>query len=214
MVMQKPWLLVSSLFWVIASVLLALPISGSVSGEGVFAVADLGFWVCLQYTAMAFGMFGVWWVSANWKGKHFRWLIGLALVLRLVLIPIDSYTSNDIKRYLWDGKVALSGYDPYRTAPSSLPPSLHEQWSPPPEHNAYPSLYPPLAMGMFFLAATAGPEGAFWVWKVFVFLAGGRLVIGGLLPTETGGAAVAYGTIGTIAHSGIRGRCCRAPGYF
>ncbi|MGS2722873.1 hypothetical protein ACVBEJ_03950 [Porticoccus sp. GXU_MW_L64] len=179
MLLQKPRLLVSSLFLVVASVLLAFPIAGSVGGDGVFPAADIGFWVCLQYTAMALGMFGVWRSSVHWTTQQFRWLIGLALLLRLLLIPVDSYTSNDIKRYLWDGKVALSGYDPYRTAPASLPPSLHEQWAPPPEHNAYPSLYPPLAMGMFSLAATAGPQGAFWVWKIVVFLAGAGLLLVG-----------------------------------
>ncbi|MCV6604668.1 MAG: hypothetical protein OIF34_05145 [Porticoccaceae bacterium] len=181
---RKSWL--AGLLLVIVPVVACYPLANSVDGAGWFPVADMGFWVCVQYITMAAGMFSLWWLMGRSAPQRFtaqlRWLMVLAVLLRLSLIPVDSYTSNDIKRYLWDGKVALSGYDPYRTVPSD--PSLqllHAHWSPPPEHNAYATLYPPLAMAAFAFVAAAGPEWAPWVWKTAVALANIALLLVGLL---------------------------------
>ncbi|UTW44420.1 hypothetical protein KFE80_08420 [bacterium SCSIO 12696] len=182
--MSRSWWLAGCLLLVTIAVILAYPLAESAEGEGFFHPSQIGFWVCLQYSAMAIGMLGVWYAArrstASQWAAQLKWLLALGVLLRVLLIPVDSYTSNDIKRYLWDGKVALSGYDPYTTPPSSLPlQPLHSDWSPPPEHNAYASLYPPLAMASFTAAATAGPQWAPWIWKILVSLANiGLLFVG------------------------------------
>ncbi|MBD2842731.1 glycosyltransferase 87 family protein [Erythrobacter rubeus] len=82
-------------------------------------------------------------------------------------------TSNDSERYLWDGAVALAGFDPYQTAPDH--PSvagLRGLWATPPEHAQYATLYPPAALALFAFAASFGPDLAFWVWKAILALAG------------------------------------------
>jgi hypothetical protein len=42
-----------------------------------------------------------------------------AIVLRLVLLPGTPTLSDDFYRFVWDGRVQLSGINPYRHAPSS-----------------------------------------------------------------------------------------------
>jgi len=96
----------------------------------------------------------------------------LAITACLCLGFIAPYTSNDSERYLWDGAVFLSGFDPYITAPND--PSvayLREIWSTPEEHAKYPTLYPPGGLSLFAICALAGPVYGIWVWKFLTTLA-------------------------------------------
>lgn len=105
--------------------------------------------------------------SQTWQ--DYNWLIAIGILARLILIPVDPYLSNDIDRYLFDGKVALLGLDPYRTAHNAPElSSIIQQWQPPAEHTQYASLYPPAAMLFFTLSATAGELYAPLVWKSIV----------------------------------------------
>jgi len=95
-----------------------------------------------------------------------------SLVLCIFLAPLLPYTSNDSERYLWDGAVFLSGFDPYITAPDSpLIFQLREVWPTPEEHAEYSTLYPPGALILFSICALAGPVYGIWVWKIMVTLA-------------------------------------------
>ncbi|MBL4796906.1 MAG: DUF2029 domain-containing protein [Oleispira sp.] len=104
------------------------------------------------------------------RQKNIFWqVMVLGIVLRLLLIPIDSYTSSDTTRYLFDGKLAYEGIDPYQTAHDAPElQSLKEQWAPPEEHAKYATLYPPLALSLFAISASAGIEYAPLVWKLIV----------------------------------------------
>ncbi len=44
----------------------------------------------------------------------------IALVLRLILVPIDPSLSDDIYRYLFEGRMVLDGLNPYLHAPSAV----------------------------------------------------------------------------------------------
>ena len=47
------------------------------------------------------------------------WLVlGVALVMRAVLIPNPLLLSSDIYRYVWDGRVQAAGINPYRYIPA------------------------------------------------------------------------------------------------
>ena len=47
--------------------------------------------------------------------KH---ILILGIILYLIFLPMGILTSNDAERYLWDGAVLVSGFDPYITAPN------------------------------------------------------------------------------------------------
>jgi alpha-1,6-mannosyltransferase len=44
-------------------------------------------------------------------------IIGVAILLRLILLPALPLTSDDIFRYVWDGRVQAAGINPYRYVP-------------------------------------------------------------------------------------------------
>lgn len=100
--------------------------------------------------------FGAWWWAARrvetWNGS--AGLLGVAILLRLLLLPLPPSLSDDTLRYVWDGRVVSAGFDPYRLAPESetLSPLRDELWQRMP-HKHVPTVYPPLALGFFTLAS-------------------------------------------------------------
>jgi hypothetical protein len=56
-------------------------------------------------------------------------VIGVAVVLRLAALAGQPILSDDLYRYAWDGRVQVSGTDPYRYTPSSVHlADLREDW--------------------------------------------------------------------------------------
>lgn len=95
----------------------------------------------------------------------------LSLIILIALFPLSPLTSNDSQRYLWDGAVFMAGFDPYITAPNDgVVSELRTLWPTPPEHEKYPTLYPPGAMILFGLASLGRPIYGFWIWKFIVTL--------------------------------------------
>lgn len=98
------------------------------------------------------------------------WLLACGVLARLALVTVPTFTTVDVTRYLWDGKLALLGYDPYRTAP--LAPgltALRAEWLPRGVHLELATIYPPVAVGLFALAALGGDPGTAWLlWKMLV----------------------------------------------
>jgi hypothetical protein len=77
-----------------------------------------------------------------------------AVVFRLVLVWGDPVASDDIYRYLWDGRVAASGVNPYRLAPADGE-LAHLHTPELPARVTFPemrTIYPPLAQGLFWLS--------------------------------------------------------------
>jgi hypothetical protein len=76
-----------------------------------------------------------------------------ACLLRLLLLPLPTTLSDDALRYLWDGKVARAGFNPYALAPVApeLSPLRDPSWRRLP-HTDVPTVYPPLAMTAFSIA--------------------------------------------------------------
>jgi len=108
-------------------------------------------------------------------------VLGGALALRLLALPMAPVLSNDVFRYAWDGRAVLSGANPYRLAPEadellSLRRENPEIWSRM-HHQEVPTVYPPLALGLFAVgAATPVPVGA-----IKVLLAAADLALCALL---------------------------------
>jgi hypothetical protein len=80
----------------------------------------------------------------------------LALAWRIVLLGAAPLVSDDVYRYVWDGRVQQHGLDPFRTAPADPALSrLHTDVTRriDPVNAALPSIYPPLAQ-RYFLGVT------------------------------------------------------------
>ncbi len=103
----------------------------------------------------------------------------VAAVLRLLLLPLPPTLSDDVLRYVWDGKVVRSGLNPYLLAPEA--PELEhlrdELWQRMP-HRQVPTVYPPLALAVFCIASVLPrPLLSVKVLLVLVELAGCWLLI-------------------------------------
>lgn len=79
----------------------------------------------------------------------------VAALLRLTLLPLPPTLSDDLLRYVWDGRVTAAGQNPYRWAPEApeLASLRDERWRKMP-HKEVPTVYPPLALGAFSIAAS------------------------------------------------------------
>ena len=101
----------------------------------LLAVAALALWALVRATRRRpWGLAGV---------------LALAALLRLLLLPLPPELSRDVWRYLWEGRVAAAGGNPYVTAPDA--PSLvglrDEGWARV-HHRDVPTVYPPLPLAM------------------------------------------------------------------
>ncbi|MFW5966161.1 MAG: hypothetical protein ACOCV2_01530 [Persicimonas sp.] len=93
-----------------------------------------------------------------------RWsyLIAAAVAVRLVFLFAEPVLSDDIFRYVWDGRVAAAGINPFAEAPASeaLAHLRDETIWPAINHPEIPTIYPPIAQGLFRLnAALDGGTG-------------------------------------------------------
>ena len=87
--------------------------------------------------------------------RSVAWILGVALVARLLLIPSAPTLSEDAYRYLWDGSLVRDGINPYVHAPSD--PALQERRNDlfaRLNHADVPTIYPPAAQ-LFFGAVAA-----------------------------------------------------------
>ncbi|MGE5681898.1 MAG: hypothetical protein ACM34K_13545, partial [Bacillota bacterium] len=79
-------------------------------------------------------------------------VITAAIIFRLTVLFVFPTASDDINRYIWDGKVITNGINPYRYAPNDPQLNyLHSQTLP--ANVNFPSMktiYPPLAQMVFF----------------------------------------------------------------
>lgn len=96
-------------------------------------------------------------------------VLGGALLFRLLLLPAPPGLSDDVYRYLWDGRVLLAGVNPYRFSPlapelASLRDALWTHIN----HPELPTIYPPLLMVAFALVAFVSPT--ILAWKAFLVL--------------------------------------------
>jgi alpha-1,6-mannosyltransferase len=113
-------------------------------------------WTSLLLLSAAFAVF---FFAVNRAEKSeaelpLRHLLLVAAGLRLLLLPLPASLSDDTLRYLWDGRVLLAGFDPYRLAPDDqlLAPLRDADWEAMP-HRQVPTVYPPLAQALFLAAA-------------------------------------------------------------
>jgi len=105
------------------------------------------------------------------RGPRFLTVVLLfAVLLRIGAVFAPPYLSDDIYRYVWDGRVQAAGINPYRFVPDS--PQLErlqdDRIYPRINRSDYaPTIYPPVAQ-FIFLAATRVSESITWMKMVMV----------------------------------------------
>jgi len=101
--------------------------------------------------------------------KSLLWFIVFGALFRIVLIPAEPILSDDIYRYLWDGRIFAAGINPYKFAPTDI--QLLEFR----DQIVYPFInfpeiatsYPPVSQLMFFINNLIG--GSVLSWKILLF---------------------------------------------
>lgn len=113
--------------------------------------------------------YGVWfalflYVTWRWgdKPEHRRFLLGAGIVLRVAMVFGLPLLSDDIYRFLWDGRLWAAGIHPFLYTPREflelgltapgIDAGLFARLNSPDYH----TVYPPLAQSVFYLSALAG----------------------------------------------------------
>lgn len=96
-------------------------------------------------------------VATRWRVSPEGVVLLFAVAFRLVLVPTPPSLSDDLHRYVWDGRVQTYGINPYRYAPAAdeLRELRDEAWT----HVNHPeisTIYPPFAEGFYFAMAAVG----------------------------------------------------------
>lgn len=109
------------------------------------------------------------------------WLaVGGGAALQALAIRVRPWTTDDFRRYAWDGRVQAAGIDPYRYAPQDpqlaflrdpwlFPDGVHTALNHPLAH----TIYPPFAQGYFWLVEVlpGGPGRGFALQLSFALVA-------------------------------------------
>lgn len=96
----------------------------------------------------------------NYKSNQkldLKFWLGIAIICRLALVFSFPNLSDDIYRFIWDGKLLLSGHSPFSILPSDalemgidgLSESLYVNLNSP----NYYSIYPPISQGIYLFGA-------------------------------------------------------------
>lgn len=98
------------------------------------------------------------------QGDLPRWMvwfvIGVALGMRAMTLVTPPLLSTDVYRYVWDGRVQMAGFNPYRYLPAAPELAFLRDEAVYPKINRAdyaPTIYPPAAEGIFTLAAAVLP---------------------------------------------------------
>ena len=136
------------------------------------------------YLALYLAMGATWLVASYYVTSHYvagnpsptraelRLVVLVAVVLRVPFLLTEPLLSDDIFRYVWDGRVQHAGINPYLHAPEEQELAFlrdgHEQNFAGINNKDIPTIYPPF-MQMAFFAATAVSTSVGWMKLFFVF---------------------------------------------
>lgn len=117
------------------------------------------------YSSIFAGYLAVWYTSEESQTKHY---IYIAIGLRLALLFTTPWLSDDIYRFIWDGRLLANGISPFAALPidifsdpniniPGINSSLFQLLNSP----EYFTVYPPLSQFVFWLAALISPQSTF-----------------------------------------------------
>jgi alpha-1,6-mannosyltransferase len=124
---------------------------------GLAIVYDLAHHVTLALTLLGPAFLWLGQTARRLEGSHAPLtavILAGAVLLRLPLLPLPLTLSDDALRYVWDGKVAAAGFNPYVLPPDAgtltfLRDDAWRQLA----HRQVPTVYPPLSIAAFSIAA-------------------------------------------------------------
>jgi HJR/Mrr/RecB family endonuclease len=136
-------------------------------------VADIAWFLKLVVVQIVIYLAAAW-LSLRSRDSRRLLVLGLifAALFRLSIIFSPPYLSDDIYRYVWDGRVQSAGINPYRYIPAeqSLAHLRDEKIYPNINRRDYAhTMYPPVAEGVFLLI-TRVSESVTWMKAVMVGL--------------------------------------------
>jgi len=102
------------------------------------------------------------------KNISFLWYILIGVLFRIVLLPSEPFLSDDIYRYLWDGKIIAAGINPYKYTPIDMQLMEFRDQLVHPNIN-FPEIatsYPPVSQFIFLINNWLG--GAVISWKIIL----------------------------------------------
>ncbi len=128
---------------------------------GVRTRALLYLWGAAQAVYMA----AAWWVlrPSTTRRSALPIVLVTGLLARVLLLPSAPTLSEDVYRYLWDGRLVAHGINPYPHAPSD--PALARFQNgliPRLNHAEVPTIYPPAAQALFAAAALVSETPVAW----------------------------------------------------
>ncbi len=107
------------------------------------------------------------WVLARPKQFSLRFVLGTAVLLRLLLAPAMPQLSDDVYRFIWDGRLLVNGINPFAHLPSyylelpDAPTGISQELYRRLNSQEYFTVYPPLAQGVFASAAALFPKSIY-----------------------------------------------------
>src|SRR5579872_3357695 len=108
-------------------------------------------------------------VGLSWRGgfsgRALAAMLAVAALIRLGILLAPPYLSDDVNRYVWDGRVEGAGINPYRYVPVDphLAALRDDTIFPNVNRSTYaPTIYPPVAEAIF-LVATRVSESVTWM---------------------------------------------------
>jgi hypothetical protein len=134
-----------------------------------------------QYFMAVYGVFfGLYvWVCFFQQQIDARHLLVLGILLRVLLLFSFPNLSDDCWRFLWDGRLSVSGYHPFLHPPNYFiengitPPGITSEVYGQLNSPRYFTVYPTICQGVFAVAAWVSPTNAWvgvWVMKLFLFI--------------------------------------------
>ena len=136
------------------------------AGLSASGVSGIRFFMKIAFAQSAIYLLAAWIViRARSSNSTLLIAIAFAIVFRLSILFAPPYLSDDIYRYVWDGRVQAAGINPYRYIPAA--PELAQLR----DETIYPkinrkdwahTIYPPVAQVVFFLT-TRISESVTWM---------------------------------------------------
>jgi Glycosyltransferase family 87 len=123
----------------------------------IASVGDLRQQMALYLTCWALAVAGYLLLVSAPRSLPLWVVVGAALLLGLALLPRTPSLSDDIYRYVWDGRVQLAGHNPYLQAPASS--TLNDVFYAQRDlvnHPGVRTIYPPVAELIFAAVALVG----------------------------------------------------------
>ena len=148
----------------------------SIGGLGYLADQS-NFLAIIAFYLPAFACY-FWVVKVSAKSNNFKHWIGIAILARVILLFAFPNLSDDIYRFIWDGKLWLAGENPFDQLPGywlekgnipGLDQALYDQLN----SQVYFTIYPPICQFIFTTGTFLSPNsiwGAALVMKVFLLV--------------------------------------------